>query len=57
MILGRTEGMKSSEIMERLLELPAKRTLKEDSFELKKLSLINFRGQARATTWFLIKKD
>jgi hypothetical protein len=49
--------MKSSEIMDRLLEPPAKRTLKEDLFALKKLGVINFRGQARATTWFLIKKD
>jgi ATP-dependent DNA helicase RecG len=55
-ILSGTEEMKSSEIMDQLLEPPAQRTLKKDLLELKKLGLINFRGQARATTWFLIKK-
>lgn len=54
-ILRGSEEMKSSEIMARLLEPPAQRTLKKDLFELKKLGLINVRGQARSTTWFLIK--
>ena len=54
-ILGRSEGLKAVEIKDQLLDPPAERTLREDLFELKKFGLIDSRGRARATIWFLRK--
>lgn len=52
-ILEEHEHLKASDIMEKLGEPLSKRTLKDDLSVLKKLGLIDFRGRARATIWFL----
>jgi ATP-dependent DNA helicase RecG len=44
------------EIVRKLNNPPAERTVREDITILKKMGVIDSHGQSRATTWFLIKK-
>ncbi len=55
-ILQNAEAMPLKEISEHLQKPPATSTLREELTTLKTMGLINSQGQARATTWFLIKK-
>ncbi len=55
-IIEKSDNLKASDIMKKLLEPPAERTLREDLFALKKLDLIDFRGQTRSRVWYLKKK-
>ncbi len=55
-IIEKNDNLKASDIMEKLLEPPAERTLRKDLLVLKKLDLIDFRGQTRSRVWYLKKK-
>lgn len=52
-IMEKNGDMKASEIMKKLFEPPSTRTLGNDLFALKKLGLIDFRGQTRSAVWYL----
>jgi ATP-dependent DNA helicase RecG len=49
------QGLKATQIREKMLEPPAERTLRENLTELKQLGIIESRGQARATVWFFVR--
>lgn len=54
-ILSKVDDMPLKEIRGHLQNPPAERTLRVDLSELKRIGMISSRGQARFTTWFLIK--
>lgn len=54
-ILTDIDAMSLKEISEHLQKPPSTSTLREDLTTLKAMGIINSQGQARATTWFLIK--
>ncbi len=55
-ILNSEEEMKIKDIIQRIKEPPAERTLRDDLAVLKKKGFIQSSGHARTTTWFIIKK-
>lgn len=54
-ILSSSEEMSLKEVMQRLHNPPAERTVREDITILKKLKFIDSRGLSRATKWFVVK--
>jgi ATP-dependent DNA helicase RecG len=52
-ILRKHENLKAPDILQELEEPPSDRTLRDDLLTLKKLNLIDSRGRARSTIWFL----
>ena len=55
-ILQQTEEMSLNDINQQLQKPLANSTLRDNLATLKKLGIIDSRGRARATTWFLVKK-
>jgi len=56
-MLQRTEEMSLKEINQQLQQPLSNSALRANLATLKKIGLISSRGQARATTWFLVKKS
>lgn len=56
-LLQRTEEMSLKEINQQLQQPLSNSALRANLATLKKIGLISSRGQARATTWFLVKKS
>jgi len=52
-VLGTKPSMALNEIMERLVEAPAGRTLREDLLALKRRGLVHQQGHGRGSTWSL----
>lgn len=55
-ILSHRGELKMREILENLKDPPAERTLRDDLAKLRENGLIDFKGQTRSSTWFLINK-
>lgn len=55
-ILASAKELGMKEIIEKLKEPPAERTLRDDFAILRKLRVIGSRGHARTTVWFLVKR-
>ena len=54
-ILQQTEEMSLNDINKQLQKPLSNSTLRDNLANLKKIGIINSRGRARATTWFLVK--
>lgn len=55
-ILQQTEEMSLNDINKQLQKPLSNSTLRDNLANLKKMGIINSRGRARATTWFLVEK-
>lgn len=55
-ILSHGEKMSVGDISNRLQDVPAARTLRDDLSRLKAMGLIDLEGRAKAARWFSVKK-